>query len=439
MPTCKVCGNRNPDRSKFCSECGSQLTAAPAPAEERKVVSVLFCDLVGFTARSEDADPEDVRAIVRPYFEALRQDIESFGGTVEKYIGDAVMAVFGAPTAHDDDPERAVRAGLRILDAIEELNAGRGTDLAVRVGINTGEVVVALGALPERGEGIVTGDVVNTAARLQTGAPAGGIAVGELTYLSTKDVFDYEPLEAVAAKGKTRAVPAWRALAARARFGTDITRRHEVALVGRDAERALLEGLLDRTIRDRSRQLVTIFGEPGVGKSRMVHELFELVHGREEPVVWRQGRCLPYGEGIAFWASGEIVKAEAGILESDSPVRARGEARPGAPAGLAFESGELEWVRGSPGSARRRRSLEHRRTRRVVHGMESVPRGTRRLAVGPSSCSRTSIGRTPRSSSSWSTLQAGPRPCRCSSSARRVRSSQSATRAGAPSSPTRWP
>ncbi|MGZ8601432.1 MAG: adenylate/guanylate cyclase domain-containing protein [Actinomycetota bacterium] len=345
MPTCKVCGNRNPDRSKFCSECGSQLTAAPAPTEERKVVSVLFCDLVGFTSRSEHSDPEDVRAIVRPYFEALRQDIESFGGTVEKFIGDAVMAVFGAPTAHDDDPERAVRAGLRILDAIEELNAGRGTDLAVRVGINTGEVVVALGALPERGEGIVTGDVVNTAARLQTGAPAGGIAVGELTYLSTKDVFDFEPLEAVAAKGKTRAVPAWRALAARARFGTDITRRHEVALVGRDAERALLEGLLDRTIRDRSCELVTILGEPGVGKSRMIHELFELVDGREELVVWRQGRCLPYGEGIAFWALGEIVKAEAGILESDSPVRAEAKLDR-ALRGLAFGSGELEWVRG---------------------------------------------------------------------------------------------
>ncbi len=345
MPTCMSCGNRNHEHSKFCSECGSQLTEAPASAEERKVVTVLFCDLVGFTSRSEFADPEDVSAIVRPYFEVLRHDIESFGGTVEKFIGDAVMAVFGAPISHDDDPERAVHAGLRILDAIDQLNRDRGTDLSVRVGINTGEVVVALDARPERGEGIVTGDVVNTAARLQTGAPVGGIAVGETTYLSTRDVFDYEPLEAIVAKNKARGVPAWKALAARARFGTDITRRHEVALVGRDAERAVLGGLLDRMVRDRSRQLVTILGEPGVGKSRMIHELLELVDGREEPVGWRQGRCLPYGDGIAFWALGEIVKAEAGILESDSPVRAEAKLDR-ALRGLAFGSGELEWVRG---------------------------------------------------------------------------------------------
>ena len=220
-----MCGNENPKGARFCNGCGAVLETEPRPAgEERKVVSILFCDLVGFTSRSEDADPEDVHAIMRPYYEVLRKDIESYGGTVEKFIGDAVMAVFGAPISHEGDPERAVRAGLRILEAIERLNEDRGTDLSVRVGINTGEAVVALGARPELGEGIVTGDVVNTAARLQVGAPVGGIAVGETTYANTRDVFDHEPLAPLAAKGKAKPLPAWHALQARARFGTGRSR-----------------------------------------------------------------------------------------------------------------------------------------------------------------------------------------------------------------------
>ena len=173
MSRCRACGEENPERAKFCLECGAALAvAAPAALEERKVVTVLFCDLVGFTAASDAADPEDVRARIRPYHARLRQAIERFGGTVEKFIGDAVMAVFGAPMAHEDDAERAVRAGLRVLEAIEELNADDpARSLQVRVGINTGEAVVALGARPEEGEGIVTGDVVNTASRLQLAAP----------------------------------------------------------------------------------------------------------------------------------------------------------------------------------------------------------------------------------------------------------------------------
>ena len=345
MLTCTKCGNDNPEGSRFCNGCGTGLEIGSALATEaRKFVSVLFCDLVGSTTLGERMDPEDIRAVIHPYFEVLRKDIESFGGTVEKFIGDAVMAVFGAPTSHEDDPERAVRAGLRILEAIQELNDDHGTDLAVRIGINTGEVVVALGARPELGEGIVTGDVVNTAARLQTGAPVGGIAVGETTYLSTRNVFDYESLDAVAAKGKTEPVPAWRATAARARLGTDITRRHDVALVGREAERVQLKSLLERTLQDRSCRLVTILGEPGVGKSRMIYELFQLAEARDGLVVWRQGRCLPFGEGIALWALGEIVKAEAGILDSDSPALAEAKLNRSL-RGLSLESGELAWVR----------------------------------------------------------------------------------------------
>ena len=344
MRTCRACGNDNPEGSRFCNGCGAGLGTGTDPVtDERKVVSVLFCDLVGSTAWAEHLDPEDVRAVVRPYHEMLRHDIEAFGGTVEKFIGDAVMAVFGAPRSHEDDPERAVRAGLRLLDAIEELNEERGTDLAVRVGINTGEVVVALGARPELGEGIVTGDVVNTAARLQGGAPVGAVAVGHATHRSTIDVIDYEPLEALTVKGKTEPVAAWRALRARAP-SSDRLRRHDVALIGRDTERARLESSVEQTLRDRSCRLVTIVGEPGMGKSRMIEELFRLVDARSEPVVWRQGRCLPYGDGITFWALGEIVKAQAGILDSDPPQVAEAKLDRSL-RGLSLASTELAWVR----------------------------------------------------------------------------------------------
>ena len=280
---------------------------------------MLFCDLVGFTAASEKADPEDVRARIRPYHARLREEIEGYGGTVEKFVGDAVMAVFGAPVSHEDDAERAVRAGLRILEAIAELNeADPELALQVRVGINTGEAVVALGASLEQGEGFVTGDVVNTAARIQGAGPVGGVAVGEQTYRATSRVFEYEPLEPVVVKGKAEPLPLWRAKAAVARFGTDVTRRYTTPLVGRELEKPLLIGTFERAAQQRSVQLVTIVGEPGVGKSRLVAELFAYLGTKPELTRWRQGRCLPYGEGITFWALGEIVKAEAGILESDS-------------------------------------------------------------------------------------------------------------------------
>jgi class 3 adenylate cyclase len=325
MPTCPNCGEESPEAFRFCPHCGTSLQPSPqSDVEERKVVTVLFCDLVEFTAASDQADPEDIRARIRPYHARLREVIEGYGGTVEKFIVDAVMAVFGAPVAHEDDPERAVRAGLRILEAIEELNqADPVLGLQVRIGITTGEAVVALGARPEQGEGIVTGDVVNTASRLQAVAPTGGIVVGEQTYRATLGVFDYQPLDAATVKGKAEPIPIWRALSARARFGTDLTRTHATAMVGREVERGLLTGLFERSVRDRSVQLVTVVGEPGVGKSRLVAELFAHVDSTPDPVRWRQGRCLPYGEGITFWALGEIVKAEAGILESDSPETGR--------------------------------------------------------------------------------------------------------------------
>jgi class 3 adenylate cyclase/tetratricopeptide (TPR) repeat protein len=308
---------------------------------ERKVVTVLFCDLVGFTARSEAEDPEDVQRRLRRYHLLLRRQIESFGGTVEKFIGDAVMAVFGAPVAHEDDPERAVRAALRIIEALGELNAEEEEfELAVRIGVNTGEAIVDLDAHPERGEGFVTGDVVNTAARIQTGAPIDGVAVGEAAFRATQRMFEYEPLLAVEAKGKAQPVEVWRPLRPHGRFGVDFLRSSDTPFVGREVERTLLQGLFERAARDSSVQLVTIVGEPGVGKSRLVAELSNFIEERPELVTWRQGRCLPYGEGITFWALGELVKAHAGVYDSDAAETVAAKLMAVLP-----ESDERAWLR----------------------------------------------------------------------------------------------
>ncbi len=248
MRRCPSCGEENDERARFCWSCGGSLDEGRAPtSEERKVVSVLFVDLVGFTARSDQSDPEDVRATLRVYHERLKREIERFGGTVEKFVGDAVMAVFGAPVAHEDDAERAVRASLRIAEAIQELNEERpGLDLAIRAAVNTGEAVVTLGARPEAGEGFVTGDVVNVASRLQGIAPVGGVVVGELTYRATRGVIEYEELEPVSVKGKEDALPVWRAIEARSRFGVDVEQQTKVPLIGRDRELNLLRELVRR-------------------------------------------------------------------------------------------------------------------------------------------------------------------------------------------------
>ena len=344
MAICPSCGKENPDGFQFCGFCTAPLTEQPRSSvqEERKVVSVLFCDLVGFTAASEAADPEDVRARIRPYHARLRQEIERYGGTVEKFIGDAVMAVFGAPVAHEDDPERAVRAALRTLEAVEELNEADPTlALQVRIGINTGEAVVALGARPEQGEGIVTGDVVNTASRLEGAAPINGIAVSEATFRATERIFDYKELEPTLVKGRPEPLAIFLPLASRSRFGTDVTRTHATPLVGRELEKSLLIGTFERATQQRSGQLVTIVGEPGVGKSRLCAELFHHLEDRPGLTRWRQGRCLPYGDGIAFWALGEIVKSECGILESDS----QGEAESKLEQALPRDDPDYAWLK----------------------------------------------------------------------------------------------
>ncbi len=311
---CPSCGEENPEGFRFCGACGAALAeAALIEAEERKLVSVLFVDLVGHTAASDRADPEDVRARLRPYHSLLKREIERYGGTVEKFVGDAVMAVFGAPVSREDDAERAVRSVLRILEAVEEL------ELEVRAAVATGEAVVSLQARPEQGEGIVAGDVVNTTSRLQQAAPPGSLVVGEVTYRATRDAIEYEEFEPVSVKGKADPIAIWRALGARGRLGVDAEAAPRTPFVGRNDDLAVLTSAFARTLRECSAQLVTIVGEPGVGKTRIVAELRRFVDDRPELVFWRQGRCLPYGEGITFWALGEIVKAHAGVLESDDP------------------------------------------------------------------------------------------------------------------------
>jgi class 3 adenylate cyclase/tetratricopeptide (TPR) repeat protein len=337
MVACATCGRENPDDARFCNSCGAALTAAPTAREERKVVTVLFADLVGFTSRAERMDPEDVRALLAPYWERLRGELERHGGTVEKFIGDAVMALFGAPAAHEDDPERAVRAAIAIRDWVRE----SGEDLQVRIAVNTGEALVLLGARPTEGEGMAAGDVVNTAARLQAAAPVNGILVGETTYRATRHVVEYHVAEPVVAKGKVEPVTVWEVAAARSR--PSVETMSAAPLVGRKDELDLLVGALGRARRERAPQLVTVAGVPGIGKSRLVAELFALVDADEEIIAWRRGRSLSYGENVSLWALGEIVKAELGILETDSRDET-GAKLGSALADLFDDEGDRAWI-----------------------------------------------------------------------------------------------
>jgi class 3 adenylate cyclase len=230
MSVCPSCGHENPVGAKFCSQCAATLVAsAPAARAERKIVTVLFADLVGFTARAERLDPEDVQAVLAPYHARLRAELERYGGTVEKFIGDAVMALFGAPVAHEDDPERALRAALAIRDWI-----GEEGKLQVRIGVNTGEALINLAARPESGEGMAAGDIVNTAARIQTAAPVNGILVGETTYRATSQTIDYREPATIEAKGKEEPIAVWEVVQARSRFGVDLAQQGAAELVGRD-------------------------------------------------------------------------------------------------------------------------------------------------------------------------------------------------------------
>ena len=313
MTTCTRCGQQNPDGARFCNACGEALTGPREIGEERRIISVLFVDLVGFTRQAETLDPEDVRAILTPYYERVREELQRHGGTVEKFIGDAVMGVFGAPTAYGDDAERAVRAAFAVRDWAEQ------DGLEVRIAVNTGEAIVELEARPGHGEAMVAGDVVNTAARLQSAAPVGAVLVGEETYAATRNAIEYRPAQPVLAKGKSAPVRAWLALRATSLAGE--RPMAPVPLVGRDRELDVLTALWARVVGEDRAQFVTVFGPAGIGKSRLGLELAQLVARQGGRVV--RGRSTPYGASTPYSAFAQVVKQIATIFDSDDPGEAR--------------------------------------------------------------------------------------------------------------------
>ena len=294
MAACPRCGHENADDARFCSSCGAALTTSAPVQEQRKVVTILFCDLVGSTALGESTDPESLRTRMRRYFEDLRAIVERHGGTVEKFVGDAVMAVFGIPTAHEDDALRAVRAAEEMRAAVSEHG------LEARIGVDTGEVVVG-----GESETLVTGDAVNVAARLEQAAAAGEILIGAATRLLVRDAVRLEPVESLDLKGKSAPVDAYRLVEVLAR-AEGVSRHLETPLVGRERERQRLWRDYEDAVADRTCRLFTLLGPAGIGKSRLVADFLERVGSSADLL---RGRCLPYGEGITYWPLVEILTA----------------------------------------------------------------------------------------------------------------------------------
>jgi class 3 adenylate cyclase/tetratricopeptide (TPR) repeat protein len=342
---CPSCGSPVTATQRFCAECGTQLAGAgdlhpavsrdeahspgSAPAgnatagtAERRLVSVLFADMVGFTTISENRDAEQVRELLDRYFQTMREVVARYGGTVEKFIGDAVMAVWGAPTAHEDDAERAVRAALEMVEAARRLGASAGIDeLDLRVGVLTGEAAVTVGA---DGVAMVAGDMVNTASRLQSAAAPGTVLVGQQTRDAASQGIHFEPAGQEALKGKSAPVAAWRAV--RVVAGVGGAGRYtglEPPFEGREEQLRLLKDLFHATVRERRARLVTIIGQAGTGKSRLVREFEKYTDGLAETIFWHIGRSPAYGEEITFWALGEMVRKRAGLAERDDPVTTR--------------------------------------------------------------------------------------------------------------------
>jgi class 3 adenylate cyclase len=310
---CAACSQENPDIARFCLHCGAALGTGDH-REERRVVSVLFVDIVGFTSKSEQLDPEDVRSFLTPYYERVRAEIEHHGGRIEKFVGDAVLGIFGAPVAHGDDAERAVRSALAIRDTLREMNEeDRELDLQVRLAVNTGEAIVDLDARPEQGETMVVGDVVNTASRLQAAAPVNGVLVGRETQAATRASIAYAPAPPVVAKGKAAPIDVWLALSAAAPAGARTL--SEAPLVGRERDLDLLARLWEQVCDERRPHLVTVIGPAGIGKSRLAEEFARFVDSRGGRSL--RGRSVPYGESSAYGAFAQHVKQVAGIFDSD--------------------------------------------------------------------------------------------------------------------------
>ena len=428
MTACATCGSPLPEDARFCPSCGSPTTL-PNAGQERKVVTVLFADVTGSTALGERLDPERFREVMQSYGNAMREEIEGEGGTVEKFIGDAVMAAFGVPAAHEDDPERALRASLRMMRRLDELNGDleRAYDvsLQIRVGINTGEVLAATN--PGPGEAMVTGDAVNAASRLQGVADPGAIFVSQRTADAVRG-FAFEDRGLHELKGKRDRVRAVR-LVEETGIGSRGVPGLSAPMVGRASELDLLRSILERVVRERRPHLVTVYGDAGVGKSRLTAEFLRWAESTDPPPTVLRGRCLPYGDGITYWPLAEILKGHAGILRFRS-------------AGAGGREGPQDRSRPpDPGGRDRPRPVDgrprvHGGTRgpggvlrstptRVRSATSSMPRGGRSSphsgrAFPSSSSSRTSIGPTPccwiSSTSSRSTSRA-----RSSSSVRRGR------------------
>jgi class 3 adenylate cyclase len=347
--TCPNCGATNLPAAKFCSECATPIAAgarrAAAPVQPpppdavaaRRLVSVLFADLVGFTAFAEGRDAEEVRELQSRYFETVRDVIARYGGTVEKFIGDAVMAVWGAPVAREDDAERAVRAGLDLVDAVRALGPG----IEARAGIVTGEAAVTIGAT---NQGMVAGDMVNTASRLQSVAPPSTVLVGEATQRAAGSAVVFEAAADQILKGKASPVPAWRALRVVAqRGGVGRSEALEAPFVGRDEELRQLKDLFHATTREGRPRLVSVIGPAGIGKSRLTWEFLKYIDGLVERVWWHDGRSPAYGDGITFWALGEMIRGRARLQETDDEATTR--------AGIAAmleeyvpDEGERAWI-----------------------------------------------------------------------------------------------
>ena len=319
MAICPSCGEENPDRFRLCGFCGTPLAAESAPRETRKLVTIVFSDLEGSTSLADALDTEVVREVLARYFQEMRAVLDAHGGTVEKYIGDAIMAVFGLPAIHEDDALRAVRAAAEMQTALaalnDELEHRWGVRLAHRTGVNTGEVVAGDGTTGQR---LATGDAVNVAARLEQAAPALGVLLGESTFRLVRDAVDVEPVGSLELKGRPDPMPAYRLLAVRE--GNGSAPGDDVPLVGREAELSLLSAELETAISSDACRLVTLLGSAGMGKSRLAHEFARVVEGRAQAVG---GRCLPYGRGITFWPLVEVVRQVAGIGEEDPPDVAR--------------------------------------------------------------------------------------------------------------------